>query len=359
MESVELEEAPKPENYLSPTEWGDVRNNIAHIASEIIRGNIGFLCGAGMSMGQSGGISGSELAFQLIKAAFFPTETEIKKNTDLYKQIQAVVGKYPLEAVAEACVEILPQKFTGVMQLIKSKILPVNAKPHDGHKALAALSKAYNIQKIFTTNYDSLIEKEFSEGAEQIFNLEDLQNLERILGENKAAIIHLHGSFENDPIITEFDLMASQLEKPIFQFFLSELLNKVFVFIGYSLNDSNIRTIYFKAKNMINARKATDKNNYVVYPVYDETERKVAANIWKNRGAVLIPLDAEKFLVMLHKRAVENALHEWKVDIGLRLGLSIETLDSKVDMILRMFPDFGETNQVLRYLDAVSRKPKK
>ncbi len=359
MESVKLKEVKKPEDYLSEDELSDTRDNIALIAKEIIAENIGILCGAGMSMGRSGGISGSELSFQLIKEVFFPTEKEIKEDTDLYKEISAVVSKYPLEAIAEACTVKLPTRFDGVKKILKDKVLPAGSLPHDGHTALAAIAQACKIQKIFTTNYDDLIEKPFNKGAEPIFDLMDLRNLQRILSENKVAIIHLHGAFDKDPIFTEFDLMASQLNKPIFQFFLSELLNKIFIFIGYSLNDSNIRTIYFKAKETINARKETDKNNYVVYPVYDKTERKIAIHIWKNRGAELIPLDAEIFLVMLHKRVAEDALDDWKKDIGLRLGLSVETLDSKVEMILGMFPDFGDTAQVLRYLDAISRKPKK
>jgi hypothetical protein len=343
-----------PEQDLSEDELDEVRNNIALIASEITQGRVGFLFGAGMST-PSGGISGRDLAFHIITESFFKSE-DIQPHSDRHKQIMSVVDKYPLEAIAEAATVKLPQQLAGLQEILYKKVLPEGSKPHAGHKALVSLAQAHRIQRIFTTNYDPLIETEFSDGAEAIHNLSDLRKLDKIIEMGKTAVIHLHGSFDRDPIITEFDLMSSQRDKSLFQVFLSELLNKVFVFVGYSLADINIRTIYFKAKETIDARKETKKNNYVVCLIMDKTERRIATDIWKNRGAHLIPIDAESFMLMLRARLINETLKDWKKQIGNRLSISVEDLDKKIEMVLAVFPDFSTTTQVLRYLDAISRR---
>jgi len=121
-----------------------------------------------------------------------------------------------------------------------------NRKKSLTHSALAAL----NIKTIYTTNYDTHIEKCLKDAGKNIREYASLADFVR--AEDKTIdceIIKFHGTLI-DPetiILTEsqyFDRMS--LEEAVDQRLRSDLLSNSFLFMGYSFSDTNIRYIWYK-----------------------------------------------------------------------------------------------------------------
>lgn len=240
-----------PETYLEEGELDDVRNKIAHIADELVGGRVGFLFGSGMSA-ESNGLLGRDLGFNILKHAFARSAPDPLPD-EIQKKIEAVLCKYPLEAIAEAATKELPTGFNGLREFIAQKIVPHDAKPHDGHLALISLAQAYNIQRIYTTNFDNLISNAFSAGGKTITE-SNLREMNEAIQQGKTVIVHLHGTLQEKPLICECDLVSST--GPLFQLFLADLMCEVFIFVGYSLSDPNLRALYFYAKDILENAKS-------------------------------------------------------------------------------------------------------
>jgi hypothetical protein len=145
-------------------------------------------------------------------------------------------------------------------------------------------------------------------------------------------------------------------ERLLFQVFLSEYLSKAFVLVGYSLSDPNIRTLYHRGRDILAKREKFGKATYVVYPPKTKLERNVATEVWRQRGATYIPLSAVQFFEQLHRQALEVVAVEMAKKLMERLGIKERNvLDAKVQEILAVFPGFGSEEQVLLYLDAITR----
>ena len=340
-------------------DWIDVEeleNQIAHIAELLIQGRIGFLFGSGMSI-PSGGIGGRELAFRLILKALYkhlhdPLEPSFEED------LKDVAQKYPLEAIAEGIVPDLPWQEIGLVELLKKGIFGDDGpKLHDGHKSLAVLVKRFNLKMLFTTNWDELLKEALGRSAEIITNEnKKYLELDQIVAQ-KTAIIHLHGTFDDHPLIRESDLMDP--DQPLFQLFLSELLGKSFVFVGYSLSDQIIRALYFRAKDILVKRKdKLNKITYIVSPSSNDIEYRVSKKTWEGRGAKYIPIGAEEFFKRLYDEVMTYKVDELKKRLKQRLKVTPEELNKKVEEILAIFPDFGTPEQVLVYLDAITQRGK-
>lgn len=207
---------------------------------------------------------------------------------------------------------------------------------------------------LFTTNWDTLIEEELSEGAVTITNNNlKMFELEEILLE-KIGVVHLHGTFEDEPLIKESDLMST--DRPLFSLFLAELMTKSFVFVGYSLSDPNMRALYFRVDDILNRqRQNLRKLTYIVFPAKNDVDRSVSAATWSARNAKYIPLAADEFFERLHGRLGAKAIREIKDELKERLGVGEEELNGKIDDIKSVFTDLRATEQVLGYLDEITR----
>lgn len=105
---------------------------------------------------------------------------------------------------------------------------------------------------IYTTNYDRWIERAFKfygKPAVKIANVGDITKIQ----DNYTQIIKLHGDFDDDKsiVLTESSYFERlSFESPIDIKLRSDILGKSILFIGYSLNDLNIRYLFYKLNKL-------------------------------------------------------------------------------------------------------------
>ncbi|HST52239.1 MAG TPA: SIR2 family protein [Pyrinomonadaceae bacterium] len=330
----------------------DRDTHVSQIANQLMRGRLSFLIGSGMSI-PSGGISGKTLAFNLIWKSLYSQYHDPLDHV-FTEELKNVADKFPLEAIAEGAMPNLSFRQRELEEFLAENVFDGKTPQlHDGHIALAALVTKLNIKTIFTTNWDDLLKQALGESGE-IITEQKFRDLDHVLDSGKTAIIHLHGTFSDNPLIREEDLMDP--ERPLFQVLMGELLTKVFVFVGYSLSDPNIRALYYKSGNILSKRsEKLEKNTYIVAPPSNRVERRVSTEVWKERHAIYIPMGAEEFFQALYKETATHALDKLKRRLKARLNISSEDLQTKIEEIMSVFPEFEGPEQVLFYLDAITR----
>jgi NAD-dependent SIR2 family protein deacetylase len=328
-----------------------INNNIGSIAEQLRKKRVGFLIGVGMSL-KSGSIRGDELRYALLRRGLYQSERDMTREIE--NKIRKISEKYPLEAIAGAITDELPLKDEELKELLTELAFKEEQpKPNEGHKLLSKIISRFKIKILFTTNWDNLIKSALGESAEVITrNNNRIINLDKIT-EKKTAIIHLHGTFEDMPLVKENDLM--DLESPLLQLFLTELMSKVFVFVGYSMNDPNIKAIYYRTKDLLDRKKVINKKTYIVYPPEDHDKHEIYINkkIWSARNIEYIPLSAEDFFRMLYEESVVRKMKEVRARLATKLGINEDQLNIKITEYLNVFPGFGTEEQVLDYLEEI------
>lgn len=130
-----------------------------------------------------------------------------------------------------------------------SRKLRKNFSPNGYHKSIAKT----NLKTIWTTNYDDLLEKAFTNAIVEVkFNDESIS---RDTPDTQVEIIKMHGciynSHRNDIVITQADYEDFFLNRPATaQRLRMDLLQKSFLFIGYGYGDPNIKNIIIEARRL-------------------------------------------------------------------------------------------------------------
>jgi hypothetical protein len=268
---------------------------VERIAQALLDGRAHFLFGAGMSK-DSGIPQGYELATKML-AQYFPAAVDAPSQ----KRLEELAKEYPLETIATA-VEVMPGKGRADLTTRLQQILFENLKgTQEAHTQLVSLcfwDGHQRVTRIFTTNFDMLLEDAFDKKGKSIGH-EDDPEIGPAEHSGFIPIIHLHGKLNGVYEITEADVfrpMPTEMQLR-FQLALSEA--DAFVFVGYSLSDPDFRSIYRQYRERILKRPSgpakEDKTTYVVAPEEDRHKYKLGADIWLDRGAVWIPLTALDF----------------------------------------------------------------
>lgn len=118
----------------------------------------------------------------------------------------------------------------------------------DLHKAIIGLGT----HTIITTNYDHLIEKAAQENGEVMQVIS--QDIDLPYLRSGRQLIKIHGDFEHDNYVLKEDdyLQYSSNFKLIETYIKSIIGSKVVLFIGYSLNDPDVKHIFSWAKEILN-----------------------------------------------------------------------------------------------------------
>ncbi|MDG5814174.1 SIR2 family protein [Chitinispirillales bacterium ANBcel5] len=163
---------------------------------------------------------------------------------------------------------------------------------------------------IYTTNYDRWIEYAHRDAGKEfrkVVNVGDLINLP----DSKTQIVKFHGDFDDDNsiVLTEssyFDRL--NFESPLDIKLRSDALGKSILFIGYSLNDINMRLLLYKLHLMWLASP-----NSSIRPkcyVFMAKPNPVQEDIFEKRGVKSIVSNSDnpgEALIEFLRRLVKNA----------------------------------------------------
>jgi len=288
--------------------WADTTSldqAFARIAQALLEYRAEFLFGSGMSQG-SGLPTGPQLARTFIKK-YFPAPTDPLSEDE----ITTLSTLYPFEAIASAIGEIGTGR-RDLTELLKSELLK-SANLTAAHELLSTLclwEGRPHVKRIFTTNFDKLLEQQFGRWGETIHrgNFVVMRDVER---EGRVPIIHLHGVLDADYDITEEDTFRSAYD-PLHAAFRSALSEAdAFVFVGYSMSDPDFRSLYMRFRDDVQGRALAMRNGgsttyrnggsttYIVSPCENERAFDLGRNVWRRRGATWIPLGAAEFFKKL------------------------------------------------------------
>ncbi|RCH56288.1 SIR2 family protein [Mucilaginibacter hurinus] len=134
-----------------------------------------------------------------------------------------------------------------------------------------------NLKTIWTTNYDDLLEKAFSNAIIDVkFNDEAVS---RDVPESKIEIIKMHGCIFNSPnrdiVISQSDYEDFLLNRPATaQRLRMDLLQKSFLFIGYGYGDPNIKNI------ITEARRLAGNNTRQHYLILKDQKGDIEFELW-------------------------------------------------------------------------------
>jgi len=300
-----------------------------------------FLFGSGMSKSSKVPI-GTELSVRLLEE-FFPRASTSKPEETTLKSL---AQKYPLEVVAEA----VKQMMGGEEKLTKSveAVLFKNQKRDDDlynlFSSICFLEGEPLVDQIFTTNFDCLFEEDTGKKWVPI-GIEDNEKLRKTKRREipKIPVIHLHGLFKQRCIIAETDIFEQKrVTNTSLMEFEHVLANSdVFVFVGYSMSDPDIRAIYMRWRKNILGRKYGPNNEdtavFVVSPPDNGFDYTVGSSMWGARGALLIPLDALSFFKKLKHFMVYESGSKKLEDLKDILKIEDEAvLGDKVDRLARL-----------------------
>ncbi|HRZ58039.1 MAG TPA: SIR2 family protein [Candidatus Paceibacterota bacterium] len=264
---------------------------IKQLADLVLSRKVQFLCGAGMSKA-SGLALASELNARLIQEMLAGTDSSV---------LVSLSTKYPLEITAEAYLKVgLDQ--SRLNALIGQELGKGTGKIHDGHRSLEWFASQGFIDRVWTTNFDSLIEDAFAERGMCICD-KNVDELKRSRNANKVPVFHLHGTPESEALLTETD--TYELVTPLSKLFMADMVTNWLIIVGYSLADTDLRTISLSMREMLKKQRLA-KRPYIVLPVSNDAslgkaEWRLAEKIWDAREMLFIPGTAELFLPALRE----------------------------------------------------------
>ena len=243
--------------------------------------------GAGVSCNVEGMPSWSELIAEMAKTIDYSKCNSCKHSKECKKRCDKCAIKDKCTKQCLLATDFSSDEFLRIPQYVYNK----NKKTYDeiiqrciSDKAVdAPLSKAIfevNPAHIITTNYDKLLESSSSEFRNQYDVIITDKNL--LESEKSKYIIKMHGDvlFPDTIVLKEQDYLDYSQNHVLIELFVKALLaDHTILFLGYSLNDYNIKLIiswinYLRAQNGV-----LPKGKNIGYIILDED--KVNSNTSK------------------------------------------------------------------------------
>lgn len=330
---------------------------INEIAKYLINNNVVFFIGAGFSR-EFGYPSWSELLFNIINkynlieelessTLFIQfSEEEFKNNEEINKKIFDKLLGVDYLRLADYVDYLILKNNKDSMTTIKDAIVDeirkcererVNNKRIDGISKFFIEYSEY-IEEIITTNYDTNIEFCFKNEVSVIHRgYDSLNNIEK---RNKLYKIHGCVNDQNkNIIITERDYQNFILEnKYLFYKIFSLLTEKKLVFLGYSINDPNIRDllneIKYESKNEVNIEVY-----WVNYDKVNELDKQYYSDVHKIK--IVEDKNILDFLKDLKIRVDEN-LHIREINI--------ENINEVVEDVIKNGNDLVYLNGIIEQI---------
>lgn len=201
---------------------------IRDILKELEEENVAVFAGAGLSM-PAGYVSWEEL----LKPIAEELNIDIKKEYDLVSLAQYYLNENAghRSELNRRLIEVFTQ----------------NANTTENHKILAKLP----IKNYWTTNYDKLIEQAIEEQSKRVDVKYTKKHLSITIPKRDAIIYKMHGdiSSPDDAILTKDDYESYHVKMDLYLSTLKgDLLNKTFIFLGFSFTDPNLDYILSRVR---------------------------------------------------------------------------------------------------------------
>lgn len=201
-----------------------------------------------------------------------------------------------------------PQQLAEYYVAIKGSIGPLRSEmdrkfnPSDGkilssrsHNALVKMK----LPLLYTTNYDRIIERAYQLKNTKYHSIASIDDMVSAPADDTTHIVKFHGTFSNDSslVLTEssyFDRL--EFEAALDIKLRADMLGKVLLFVGYSLNDLNIRYMMYKLFKLREAVKRDGKrmpSAYLVTFGSGEIQKTLLAR-WDVNIIELDPIDKQK-----------------------------------------------------------------
>src|SRR5258706_345430 len=161
---------------------------LRRLARFVYERRLRFLFGAGMSF-KSGMPLAAKLSDKLLGEMFLLNGSPDPK----------LVSAYPVDAIAEAYLTKFDE--ASLFDIINTTY-SVSGNLHEGHFALQLLADQGYLGRVYTTNFDTLLEEAFSTRGATITD-STIDALIRLEEDNRVPILHLHGAVHSAPKIIE------------------------------------------------------------------------------------------------------------------------------------------------------------
>lgn len=302
-------------SFLKPSEITTFRERIKEIASAGSRQRLGFLIGAGFSFDARKLPLSSGLAATLLQQTY----------GCLPEIASSIAQKYELAAIAQQHLEGGTERRAGLVKAIQ-KVLTAKLPESQAEKDFAAIVSKCKLRRVFTTNYDSLIGDCLGKRGRIVVPTADgvrvFEDESRDL--DCTGIFHLNGDLK-DPRVAEEELRRHR--SVFYEVLRHELLTKVFVMLGYSFRDDVLQKVFGEVVHVLD-HTSEQRSTYIVMPIDEEYEFRVAQEVWKSRGHIqLLPLRAGAFLIELQKALEDQSYTKAIKRIADGLNVDIDDVD--------------------------------
>ena len=261
----------------------EIDRAIDRIMQAILERRIDFLFGAGMSV-DSGVPAGAALADRLLQIFFPPTGTDPPTP----ERREELTTRFQFEALVQAVEEARGTHREDLTRDLKRILTEPDYKPCQAHYDFLSVclweGAPPMLGRVFTTNFDGVLQQVLGGSAHTVTE-ENTREIAEAQRQGKIPVIHLHGTLESGKYqITESDLFDRRCRSR--DSTVRSALNgaEAFVFVGYSMNDPDFRSLYLDYREDISLRRTQDKKTYVVSPVGDGLEYDLARAVWRSRG---------------------------------------------------------------------------
>lgn len=186
----------------------------------------------------------------------------------------------------------IPQYLYNKNQRKYWKILNKSITDPDVEAPMSSAIFEINPAHIITTNYDKLLEASnhiYSKQYDVIVEERDL-----LVSDKGKYIIKMHGDLEypKTVVLKERDYLDYSQNHVLVELFIKSLLtDHTFLFLGYSLNDYNIKLIISWLNYMRSENNAIDKNHKAGYIVFDKKIDKIQKDYFENNNIGVITID--------------------------------------------------------------------
>lgn len=239
-----------------------------------------------------------------------------------------------------------------------------NPKPKENQRIIARLAKEGYFPKIFTTNWDTLIEDALKEVDCRWYAIERDSEIS-LAQESDVHVIKLHGSITNadELVVSGRDYRDFVHEREILETELSaSLAKRMFLFLGYSLEDPNFDRVYHRITRSLGTLQRSSYAVQLKPSGWKKTRWRRHADVWKGRNITIIRRDVTEFLRELETR-LEVRPRESSVSYALPSHLSdyhsgFSILEATIRQL--SFPDLlvAEQNQRILILNGFAEHEK-